>query len=320
MMSQRSRPSSRWVPILVRVMLGLSAAVPCARIVGVGASPAATQFHSGIDLVYVNATVTDATGRLIQGLTRDEFTIFEDGAEQPVAQFTGERVPVSLGLLLDASDSMIGRPMQDLRIAVDRFLRELLEPTDEAFILAFNHRPYPVATWNRPPARVSHTADAIRPWGGTAIYDALVAALPMFGRRQHQRAAAVLISDGADTASDRTLSDVRSAFHKSDAFLYAIAIDAPDKRRSARVRPEALKELTDASGGYTEVIRSTQELGEATARIAHELNHQYTLGYASPRTPDGTYRSIRVKVKTPGYFVRARRGYVATPGTVGSGR
>ncbi|MBI1875654.1 MAG: VWA domain-containing protein [Acidobacteria bacterium] len=291
--------------------LMVAAAAVCGVTVEMPAVSRAQIFHSGVDVVYVNATVTDSNGRLVQGLARDDFVIYEEGVEQPVTQFTGERVPVSLGLLLDASDSMLGAPMRDLRLAVDRFLVDLLPASDEAFILAFNHRPYPVATWNSPPSRVAHTVEAIRPWGGTAIYDALVAAMPMFGRRQHQRAATVVISDGADTASDTTLADVRSAFHRSDAFLYAIAIDVPDKRRSARVRPEALKELTDASGGYTEVIHSTQELGDATARIADELNHQYTLGYVAPRPADGTYRSIRVKVKTAGYFVRARRGYVA---------
>ncbi len=107
----------------------------------------------------VTVTVTDANGRLITGLTQDDFEVFEDGEPQPVTQFTDERVPVSLGVLLDASDSMRGQPMVDARSAVDRFVGDLLEPGDEAFIAAFNHRPRIVAPWTRPPSSLTVALD-----------------------------------------------------------------------------------------------------------------------------------------------------------------
>jgi VWFA-related protein len=152
----------------------------------------------------------------------------------------------------------------------------------------------------------------MRPFGGTAIYDALLSAAPIFERRRHQRAAAVVISDGDDTASDHTLSDVRTALRRSDTFVYAIAIQVWDRRAlSTRVNPHTLRVITSDSGGYTEVIQDSPELADATARIAHELNHQYTLGYTPHRPPDGRYRSIRVKARRGSYTVRARRGYVA---------
>ncbi|OLC50181.1 MAG: hypothetical protein AUH43_05775 [Acidobacteria bacterium 13_1_40CM_65_14] len=124
----------------------------------------------------------------------------------------------------------------------------------------------------------------------------------------------LVISDGADTASTATIRDVRSALHRSDAFVYAIAIDSPERQAiNTRVNPQALREITAESGGRTEVVQTTSELNEATARIAEELNSQYVLGYTSPRGADGQFHSIRVRVPGSEYRVRARTGYVATP-------
>ena len=160
--------------------------------------------------------------------------------------------------------------------------------------------------------QLRHRLDDIRPYGGTSIYDAMMEALPLFARRQHQRAAVLLISDGADTGSHANVRDVRRLLRRSDAFVYAIAIDAPDTRPiNDRVNPFALREITSESGGYTEVVHDSPELGPATARIADELNHQYTLSYMPSRPPDGSYRSIRVRIVGRDDRVRTRRGYVA---------
>jgi hypothetical protein len=99
-----------------------------------------------------------------------------------------------------------------------------------------------------------------------------------------------------------------------DAFVYAVAIDsATEQRVSTRVNPDALRELTGPSGGYTEVVRSYEDLGPATQRIAEELNSQYTLGFATMKPQDGSWRTIRVRVKNHDYLARARRGYFAGP-------
>jgi VWFA-related protein len=274
---------------------------------------AAAQFRSSVETVLVTVTVTDADGRLVTGLSKGDFEIFEDGQAQPVTQFTDARVPVSLGVLLDTSDSMRGRAIVDARTALDRFVGELLEPADEAFVASFNHLPRIVAPWTRPPATLRSRLDDVRPTGGTAIYDALVASASLFERRAHARSALVVISDGADTASDRTLQQAREVIRRTDPFVYAIAIDAVDARASTRVNPDALRDITGPSGGYTEVVRSAEELGPATERIAYELNHQYTLGYTPARSPDGSWRTIRVRMKDRTQFARARRGYYADP-------
>jgi Ca-activated chloride channel family protein len=271
-------------------------------------------FQSGIEITSVTATVTDKEGRLVHDLPQDVFEVYEDGTRQTITQFTRDRVPVGLGMLLDISDSMYGRRIHDAHAAVERFLFELLDPTDEFFLLAFNHAPRPLTGWTHTHDEVQHALAAIRPSGGTAIYDAIVDALPLIARRNRQRAALLVISDGADTASSVNLRDVRSALLRSDAFVYAIAIDSPDRAPiNTRVNAQALREITNESGGRTEVVQTSADLAEATARIAEELNSQYLLGFTSPRSPDGQYHSLRVRVNSGEYRVRARNGYVATP-------
>jgi Ca-activated chloride channel homolog len=272
------------------------------------------RFQSGIDVISITATVTDKDGRLITGLGREAFEVYEDGILQKITQFTNERVPVGLGVLLDVSDSMFGKRMLDARAAVDRFLFELLDATDEFFVLGFNHQPRVLTGWTHAPEEVRRALDTIKPFGGTAVYDAVIESLPVIGRRTRQRAALLVISDGADTASTASLREVRSAMHRSDAFVYAIAIDSPERQAiNTRVNPQALREITGESGGRTEVVQNAAQLNEATARIAEELNSQYVLGYTSSRGSDGQFHSIRVRAPGTEYRVRARTGYVASP-------
>lgn len=269
-------------------------------------------FKTGVDLTTVNVTVLDADGRLVTGLERDAFEILDDGEVQAVTQFTAERVPVGLGVLLDISDSMFGRRIREARAAVERFLFDLLAPTDQYFLIAFNHTPHLLSGWTTDRAAVSEALGALKPTGGTAIYDALSDGLGFIAARQRARGAIVIISDGADTASSVTTREIRSALLRSDAFVYAVAVDAPDRQAiNTRVNPAALREITDQSGGRTAVVRDTAELEAATARIAEELNSQYLIGYTPAHGRDGRYHSIRVRVRGGPYRVRARNGYVA---------
>jgi Ca-activated chloride channel family protein len=267
--------------------------------------------RSGVDVVMVTATVLDADGQLVTGLPKDAFEVYEDGIPQTITQFTHERVPVGLGMLVDISDSMFGQRIVDAKRTVERFLLELLHGEDSFFVMAFNHAPRLMTRWTSEPDVVRRALDDLRPTGGTAIYDALLQAIPVVQQRTRQRAAIVLISDGADTASDASIADVRTALLRSDAFVYAVAIDSPKTQAiNTRVNPVALGEITNQSGGHTAVVRDSEEMAAATARIAQELNSQYVLGYSSPRATDRKYHSIRVKIRGEGYKVRARNGYV----------
>jgi Ca-activated chloride channel family protein len=267
-------------------------------------------FRVTSELVSTAVTVRDGEGRLITTLGKGDFTVEEDGVPQPITQFTKERVPVSLSLTLDISDSMRGQRMVDARAALATFLDRLLAVEDEASLLGFNHETRMFGEWTTERAGLRAKLEAIRPSGGTALYDAIDASLPQFESRQHPRAAILLVSDGADTASDRTPTELKQKLVRSDVFLYAIGIDSTDARNSTRINPFTLNELTSQGGGYTEIIRSTAELGPATERIADELNHQYMIGYTPTTRADGKYHSVRVRVTNPAYTVRARRGVI----------
>jgi Ca-activated chloride channel family protein len=270
-------------------------------------------FRTGIDVTGITVTVRDADGHLVGDLPREAFQVFDNGERQDVTQFTRERVPVSLGVLLDISDSMFGRRIADARSAVDRFLFEQLDHDDEFFILAFNHRPHVLTTWTQAPSIVREALDGLKPTGGTAVYDAVLEGMPLIGTRNRERGALLIVSDGEDTASTAMLKDVRFALRRSQAFVYAIAIDPPDDRRpiNRRVNPATLREITDESGGRTEVVQNSNEIAAASARIADELNHQYVIGYTPRQGGDGQFHSIRVRVQGNNYKVRARSGYVA---------
>jgi len=281
---------------------------------GAQGEQAARTFRSGVDVTGITVTVRDADGHLVTDLTRDDFDIYEDGEKQELTQFTRERVPVSLGVLLDISDSMYGRRITDARAAVDRFLFAQLDHEDEFFILAFNHKPHVLTQWTQTPTVVRDALDGIKPTGGTAVYDAVMESMPIVAKRNRERGALLLVSDGADTASTSALKDVRFALRRSQAFVYAIAIDSPDRRAiNSSVNPTTLREITDESGGRTEVVASTTDISAASARIAEELNHQYVMGFTPKHGPDGKYHTLRVRTHKTDYKVRARSGYVADP-------
>ena len=271
-------------------------------------------FRTGVDVTGITVSVRDMDGHLVNGLTRDDFDIYEDGEKQELSQFTNERVPVSLGVLLDISDSMYGRRIADARAAVDRFLFEQLDHEDEFFILAFNHKPHVLTEWTQTPTVVRDALDSLKPTGGTAVYDAVLEGMPLIAKRNRERGALLIVSDGADTASNTPLKDVRFALRRSQAFVYAIAIDSPERRAiNSSVNPTTLREITDESGGRTEVVATTTEISAASSRIAEELNHQYVMGFTPKHGPDGKYHTLRVRTHHTDYKVRARSGYVADP-------
>jgi Ca-activated chloride channel family protein len=271
-------------------------------------------FRSGVEVVLVIATVTDSEGHYVAGLSKDDFAVYEDGEQQPIAHFSYGRVPISLGIAIDVSGSMRGNRITEARSAIDRFLSDLLEPSDEVFLAAFNHKLKLVAPWTFAPAKMRRSLDGVIPDGGTAMYDAILQAAPTLDSGTYLKKALVVISDGADTASDHSARDVRQFLRRRDALLYAIGIDQPHARVTDQgINPQTLRDMTDETGGRTEVVRDAVELAAATERIALELNQQYILGFAPARPADESFRSIRVRVPAHNYLVRARRGYVAAP-------
>jgi Ca-activated chloride channel homolog len=308
------------------------------------------RFSSGVELVNVTATVSDGHGRFVTGLTQDDFIVYEDGRPQTITHFSAERVPVSLGVAVDTSGSMEGEKIAAARAALERFLSELLDPEDELFLYRFSDRPTLLQWWTVDRQLLARAVDRLEASGGTAMYDAMAEALPIAAEGRHPKKAIVIISDGNDTASRIEIADLKARVRQSEVLVYAIGIDGSSEARvrrpwpppmppvafppgrgrwppggspvprdlpaqvrlEDRVNPEALRELTDDSGGRTEIIRSASDLEPATAGIADELSRQYYLGYPASGARDGRWREIRVEVKNPEYQVRARRGYAAS--------
>lgn len=318
-----------------------------------GARQDGPSFRSGIELVNVTAWVTDRRGRFVSGLQKEDFTIFEDGQPREVTYFSNERVPVSLGLVLDASGSMTPDKMSAARSAIDRFIHDLLGADDELFLLEFANHPQLRQGWTTDRWAISRAVARVNPSGGTAMYDAVADAVPVALAGMHAKKALLVISDGNDTNSQISARELRERIRESEVLVYALGVDgtAVAPRVPARVWPPlppppprfpipgrgpqrpfppiivgggatmpagervdaaALRQMTDDSGGRTEIVRGFGDLGNATIRIADELSKQYYLSYASSGRRDGRWHDIRVEVKGRDVVVRARRGYVAS--------
>jgi len=217
-------PSARCV-LFTTVALGLAVLT---------VTPAAQQrpadagfaFRTGVELVNVTVTVTDAQGRFVSGLRQEDFEIYENGERQQIAQFDAERVPVSLGIALDTSGSMTGDKIIAAQAALDRFLFDLLGPDDEVFLYRFDSRPDLVQGWTTDRSEVSRALGRVRPVGGTAMYDTLADAVPLAQRGTRRKKAIVVISDGNDTSSRTDEAEVRQLIRETEVLVYAIGIDA----------------------------------------------------------------------------------------------
>lgn len=314
-------------------------------------------FRSGVQFVNVTATVTDSRGRFVSGLQQDDFTVYEDGRVQDVSQFSSDRVPVSLGIALDASGSMTAEKLRAARAAIEKLTLDLLDPEDELFFMEFATRSEITQGWTTDRQAVSRAIRRVSPVGGTALYDAIAAAIPTAEQGRHRKKALLVISDGNDTNSSIGVAALRQRIRESEVLVYALGVDSTSRTTSRsgprvtfppsappipfpfpggrlpeprlpppigsggnswpaspgeRVNADALRQITDDTGGRTEIVRGFDGLDAATARIADELSRQYFLGYTSLVDRDGQWHSIRVTVRDRNVTVRARRGYVAS--------
>ena len=311
----------------MKVALGIVAAAILA-IVDAGAQEAV--FKAGVELVDVAATVTDGDGRFISGLTKEDFVLSEDGKPQEIVSFSSERVPVSLAMLLDVSSSMTEDQLATARLAINHFADNLLDTQDELFLMEFAGRGRILQSWTRDRGMFSRSLArakkepvdpdvAEQPDGtvapmnwGTAVYDAVATSLGFAAKGGNRKKAVLLISDGVDNSSRRTIKQVQDAIRASEVMVYALGVEAASGSAKTIVDTRTLRKLTDDTGGVTEVVKGFRNLDKATARLADEFNQQYVLGYASP-SRDGRWHTIKVEVrKKKGSKVRARAGYIAS--------
>ena len=273
------------------------------------------RFRGGIDLVSVTATVTGGDGRFVADLRQEDFSVYEDGKRQTLTQFTRERVPISLGILLDASGSMNAEKLRAAKAAISHLVFNLLEKDDELFFIEFGFNARLTQGWTTDRKLIRYALeDVSHPAGDTALYDAIALALPTAQEGRHVKKALLVISDGNDTHSLVTLAELRRAIAEGDVLVYALGIDNPPgaRQKSERGDIAALRQITDDTGGRTEAVRGAGGLDAAIARIANELRQQYSLGYSTSVPRDGQWHELRVEVRDRRLNVRARHGFIAS--------
>lgn len=260
-----------------------------------------------VDAVHVTVSVTDRRGRFVQGLTPDAFTVFEDGESQPITYFAAEDIPLEIVVAVDVSQSM-REAIPTLKAAVQQFLTAL-RPQDSVTLAAFNDNFFTLLRPEVDDDRRRRAVNRLSAWGGTALYDAIVKSLELFGSGQGRRAL-VIFTDGHDESSRLSMEAVQRVVEERDVILYLVAQGRALQLSSLKA---LLERFADVTGGRAFFIDQMAGLERTFDDIVQELSNQYLVAYTAPSTTrDGTWRTIRVAVRPDGYRVRARQGYRTT--------
>jgi Ca-activated chloride channel family protein len=275
-------------------------------------------FGSSVDIINLTVTVTDAQGRLVPGLDRDAFSVYEDGVKQELALFNRDRLPLSVVLLMDASASMDDK-MAAAKVAAKRFVSTLVE-ADRARVVAFNNRIDVLQDFTSDKAALNAGIERLQPAGSTALHNAFYISIKDLQKEKQvgagaRRQAIILLSDGENTASIVTDEQVIELARKAEISIYSIRLTADfegDKGRAAFSQAtHLLSVLARETGGQAFFPAQIQELDSVYDRIAEEMRTQYSLGYVPTNLrKDGRYR--RIVVRIPGrdnVVLRHKLGY-----------
>ena len=268
-----------------------------------------------VDLVLIPATITDPMNRLVTGLERKNFELFENGRRQEIRHFSSEDAPISLGVIFDVSGSMSDK-MEKSREAVVEFFRTA-NPQDEFFMIAFSDKPELLTDFTSSVEDIQGRLVTTIPKGRTALLDAIYLGLNKMRRAHYQKKALLIISDGGDNHSRYTEGEIKNLVKEADVQIYAIGIfDAVPRTEEERMGPTMLATVTDVTGGRTFTIDNPNELADVATKIGIELRNQYVLGYR-PNNPvhNGKWRKVKVKLNPPKglppLHVYSKTGYYA---------
>ena len=270
-----------------------------------------------VDLTLVNVTVTDPLDRLVTGLEKDHFRVFEDGVEQEVVTMSSEDVPVSIGLVFDMSGSMSDK-VDKARQAAVQFMRTA-NPLDQFFLVSFNDRAELTSGFTSSVEELQNRMMFTASKGRTALLDAIYLGLSQMRGAHNAKRALLIISDGGDNHSRYNENDIKSYLKEADCQLYAMGIfDVNDMGRTTEERygPSLLSELAEMTGGRVFPVSSLGDLPDIASKIGMELRNQYVLGYKpSDARHNGAWRKIKVKLLAPKGLpplnVYAKTGYYA---------
>ncbi len=274
-------------------------------------------FSSRSELVVLHVSVVDRRAGFVGGLPRDAFVVHEDGRPQPIEFFENEDTPVTVGLLIDSSGSM--QPRRDSVIAAGMAFAGSSHPADELFTLNFNENVWPGLppehpyTTDHDELRRALARSTTR--GQTALFDAIAMGLRHLDGGHRTRKVLIVVSDGADNASQIHFGEVLDAALRKDVVIYAIGIyDANDHD----AKPALLRQLADVTGGEAFFPRTNAEVTPILERIARDIRSSYTVGYTPPAgSAASRQRGVRVDVRSPDgrkLAVRARSSYIGPSG------
>jgi len=275
--------------------------------------------QKNVDEVVLSCTVIDGNGHLVQDLTRNDFTVFEDNTPQQIVAFSHSDVPVSMGILVDNSGSM-----RDKRASVNTAALDLVRasnPGDEAFIVNFSDEAFLDQDFTSDINKLREGLSHIESRGGTALYDAVVASADQLSRGAHRsKQVLIIVTDGEDNASTLNLEQtIRRIQDLQGPVVYSIGLlfGEDDRGMEARRARRALQLLSDETGGLAFFPHSLADVDTIAGEVAQDIRNQYTIGYHSSKPASlGGYRTIRVDARAAHHgklYVRTRTGYYPKP-------
>ena len=277
-----------------------------------------------VNLVVLHATVLDQQGRFVPDLKQEHFRVLEDRVEQKLTLFAREDIPVSVGLVIDNSGSMRNK-RQRVNAAALTFV-DGSNRDDEVFVVNFNDDYFldlDKDFTNEIP-ELKEALERIDSRGSTALYDALIGSLDHLKKGKKDKKVLLVVTDGEDNASRKTLDQTMQEAQQSDAVIYAIGLLENESRRTRNRVRRALNNLTEATGGLAFYPEDVQDVEEICKQIAHDIRNQYTLAYKpSNAARDGSFRRVQVEFnnlpRNKGKLtVRTRTGYFAKSGSSGT--
>jgi Ca-activated chloride channel family protein len=275
----------------------------------------AKPYKVDVNLVLVPVTITDPMNRLVTGLDRENFNLFEGRDQQEIRTFSSEDAPVSIGVIFDMSGSMSSK-IERSREAVIEFFKTA-NPQDEFFMITFADKPEEIADFTSSVEDIQGRLIYTIPKGRTALLDAIYLGVTKMRQAKFPKKALLIISDGGDNHSRYTEGEIRSMVKEADVLIYAIGIyDHYFPTDEERLGPSLLSDITELTGGRAFTIDNPNDLADVSTKIGIELRNQYVLGYR-PKNPtrDGKWRKIKVKLIPPKGLpplrVYAKTGYYA---------
>jgi Ca-activated chloride channel family protein len=266
------------------------------------ASSGPPSFRADSNLVVIPVSVTDTVNRFVLGLRKEDFKLLDNGVEQPIAHFSGEDVPLSIGLAFDTSGSM------DFKLRTSRdaagLMLKTLNPDDEAFLVEFNDKVDLAVPFTGKSQEIRDALLKVQPTGLTALLDAVKFALNEMKHAKNPRKAIVIVSDGGDNHSTYTAAQIEALVREADVEIYAMGVFDPLFSLGLTAEevsgPRLLSEIAAQTGGRAFAASVSSDLPSVAARIAIELRNQYVLGYyPKDQVRDGKYHTVEVKITQP---------------------